>query len=365
MLILGTRGIPASHGGFETFAEYLALYLSSKGWSVYVYCQEFNRGNSNIREETWNGVTRVIVPVATPGSLGSIYFDLRSLKHALKKQGKVLILGYNTGIFASYLRAFGRRVVFNMDGIEWKRPKWPLLIRGWFRLNEAAAARIGTLLVADHPEIRRHLEAYVPSAKIDVIPYCADRISCASAEPLKEYGLEPDQYFITVCRIEPENSIYEIVYAFSQKSRNAKLVVLGHFSDSVEYHQMVRAVASPEVIFTGAIYDKPTVNSLRFHARAYCHGHTVGGTNPSLVEALGAGNAVIAHDNVFNRWTAGEEQCFFNDIPTCMSAFDEFSYESDRLRLARKHAVERFEKDFTVDKVLRSYEVLIQRPELL
>jgi len=155
-----------------------------------------------------------------------------------------------------------------------------------------------------------------------VIPYGADAIEQAPAAPVRALGLDPDGYFISIARIERENSILELVHGFSQRPRGVNLVVLGNLDHRNTYHREVRAAASNEVVFPGAIYQRDNVAALRFHARAYLHGHQVGGTNPSLVEALGAGNAVIAHENRFNKWVAGEEQLYFSDRITLDSAFD-------------------------------------------
>ena len=137
----------------------------------------------------------------------------------------------------------------------------------------------------------------------------------APAEPLARLGVEPGRYMSVIARAEPENSLLEIVQGFSAAPRGCRLVVLGNYDEKVPYQRSVLAGGSSEVLFPGAIYDKSLVSALRFHSMAYVHGHQVGGTNPSLVEALGAGNAVIAHDNRFNRWVAGPQAAYFRTVP--------------------------------------------------
>ena len=211
-----------------------------------------------------------------------------------------------------------------MDGIEWKRDKWTFLERTWLYINERAGCWLGNHLIADHPEIKKHLTTRVSKNKITMIPYGSDEINTPDLTHLKPYDLEPNRYAIVIARPEPENSILEIVTAFSSKKRNKKLVVLGNYDKAdPEYSKKVNDAASDEVIFPGAIYDKSVIQALRFYALLYVHGHTVGGTNPSLVEALGAGNAVLAHDNKFNRWVAGEGNKYFKDIKQCKKVFDE------------------------------------------
>ncbi len=138
-----------------------------------------------------------------------------------------------------------------------------------------------------------------------MIPYGADIIGAASDQPVRELGLTPGRYFVSIARVEPENSVLEIVQAHRAAGTDTDLAVLGRLDPDNAYHRAVRQAGGNRTLYPGAIYEAETVRSLRFHARGYMHGHQVGGTNPSLVEALGAGNAVIAHDNPFNRWTAG------------------------------------------------------------
>jgi glycosyltransferase involved in cell wall biosynthesis len=321
LLILGTRGVPANHGGFETFAERYALFLAGRGWRVSVYCQEdVEEITDGVRTDVWRGVTRIFIQTTRRGGLGALDFDWKCVRDALTRPGVCLVLGYNGAAFLPALRLAGRKVFTNMDGIEWKRPKWPAPVRAWFYLNEWVAAWTSQRLVADHPAIAAHLATRRSRKATVVIPYGGDPIAEAPTEPLEELGLEPGRYLVSIARIEPDNNILTIVKAFSAARRGCKLVVLGKFEDDNPYHAEVRAAASAEVVFPGAIYDPAVVRALRFHARAYLHGHTVGGTNPSLVEALWAGNAVIAHDNAYNRWTAGAAAICFKDVGSCAAA---------------------------------------------
>ncbi len=174
--------------------------------------------------------------------------------------------------------------------------------------------------------------------------------------PLTGLGLTPDRYLVSIARIEPENNILSIIEAFTSRPRGCKLVVLGTLDDRFPYHRAVKAAANHEVVLPGAIYDAETVHALRFHARAYVHGHTVGGTNPSLVEALWAGNAVIAHDNAFNRWTAGDAQFYFSDAASCDAMIDNVLTDSAAVATARTAARHRAAETFGWRGVLEAYE---------
>jgi glycosyltransferase involved in cell wall biosynthesis len=355
--ILGTRGIPAAHGGFETFAERLALYLRDRGWRVIVYCQEDGTGPS--LRDTWEGIERVRIPIAAAGPKGTILFDWKATRHAAATREPCLTLGYNTAIFCAVLRANGIPNLINMDGIEWSRAKWGSAAKTWFWLNEWAGCWLGNHLVADHPQIKEHLSTRVSHRKITTIAYGADALGAMPEEPVRTRGLEPGRYMTVIARPEPENSILEVVRGFSASPRGVALAVLGHYDEGNAYHRAIRAAASKEVLFLGAIYDRPVVQALRYHSLAYVHGHQVGGTNPSLVEALGAGNAVLAHDNRFNRWVAGQRASYFDGEQSFAAAIDSFLASPQRQAEMREASRERFLQDFTWEKILHEYEVLL------
>jgi glycosyltransferase involved in cell wall biosynthesis len=317
---------------------------------------------TSVKEDVWHGVSRVLVPVSADTTLNSLLFDYRSIKIAMRRPGLCLVLGYNTAILTLLLRMRRKKVVMNMDGIEWRRAKWSLPYKIWFYVNDWIGCLASTHLIADHPRIADHLASRTSRRRITTIAYGADPIEGADAAPLDRLGLRPGEYLVSICRPEPENSILEFVRAFSRARRRLKLVVLGRFGDSA-YHQAVKAAASDEVIFPGAIYEPEIIRPLRFHALAYCHGHTVGGTNPSLVEALGAGNAVIAHDNDFNRWVAGDEQLYFDDEESCAAQITDALTRSQRLAAARAAARARHRAEFEWDGVLSQYEALLGRIE--
>lgn len=355
LYILGTRGVPAQHGGFETFAEHLSLYLVAHGWKVTVYCQD--DGKDNIFNSTWQGVHRIHVPVSGSGAASTILFDWKVARHATHQNGIFLTLGYNTAIFNVLQRIKGQTNLINMDGIEWKRDKWGVIAKTWFWLNERVGAWVGSHLIADHPMIKKHLATRVSHEKITMIPYGGDDITHADPDKLKPYEINPQDFSIIIARPEPENSFLEMVKAFSSKKRNHKLVVLGSFKPNENsFHKAVIDAASNEVIFPGAIYDSSVVQALRCFSRFYFHGHRVGGTNPSLVEALGAGCAVIAHDNHFNRWVAGDAAEYFKDAASCAHIIDLLLDDTEKASSMKSASKQRYYECFTWEKVLEQYE---------
>ncbi|MFD0938545.1 DUF1972 domain-containing protein, partial [Methylobacterium trifolii] len=356
ILILGTRGIPAAHGGFETFAEKLALFLVARGWRVGVYCQrEVETVRERVSVRTWQGIDLIDVEVALKGPAATLAFDAFCTRDAADRDGVCLVLGYNGAAFLPYLRFAGSKILTNMDGIEWKRPKWSRSVRAFFWLSEWIAAWSSHRLVADHPAIADHLATRRPRSAIATIPYGGDPIRSVSEAPIRALGLEPDRFLVSIARIEPDNNILTFVEAFSRKARGMRLVVLGTLDEAIPYHRAVRAAAGPEVLFPGAIYDADAVQALRHHARAYLHGHTVGGTNPSLVESLWAGSAVIAHDNPFNRGTAGEGQFYFGDADACERAIETVLADTASVTAARA-AAHRRAQDFHWGDILAAYE---------
>ncbi len=358
--ITGIRGIPAAHGGFETFVEYLAPYLVENGWQITVYCQE--KGDAEFYIDEWQGITRVHIPVKGTGSLSTVLFDIKSVFHVLKDKKQLnLTLGYNTAFLSIFYRLMGVKNLMNMDGIEWKRQKWSRPIKAFFYINEKLGCWFANHLIADHPAIKKHLCRNVKENKITIASYGAPAVHEADASLLVPYNLLPKEYAIMVGRIEPENSILSIIEAWSAKKRGKKLVVLGGFLKTNAYHLKVRQMASDEVVFLGAIYEQRVVQALRFYARLYIHGHTVGGTNPSLLESLGAANPVLAHNNAFNKWVTHNEQVYFKDTKDCAAKLDEILNDdallNDMSAASRKHHTECFQwKD-----ILPQHEALLAR----
>jgi glycosyltransferase involved in cell wall biosynthesis len=360
--ILGTHGVPANYGGFETAAENIARYLVDHGWRAIVYCQTDHEGP--VYEDVWNGIDRVNISVPNLGWLGTAKFDLLSILHAVKYRDVCLTLGYNTGVFNVLQRLYRVPNVINMDGIEWSRKRWGFLRQAILYVNERFAALFGNQLIADHPELNTYLRTRAPARKITTITYGAHPIHNAPTEPVEALGLEPSRYLSLVARAIPENSVLELVQAFSAKRRGVQLAVLGAYDpDTDPYHRAIMDAASSEVVFLGAIFDPAIVQSLRYHSIGYLHGHTVGGTNPSLVEALAAGSPVIAHDNKYNTWVAGDAGLYFKSASDAEKCMDELLANPELAKKLHDNALARFESEFTWDHVAGQYEALLRKSQ--
>lgn len=361
LLILGTRGVPAEYGGFETLAETLALHLVQKGWRVTVYCQE--DWNRTVPYETmWGRVRRVHIPVKQQGFLGSMVFAFKAALHARKQPTLALTLGYDQAFFSLLQRFRGKANLFHMGGIRYNRPQLGFIAKHWLKLNERLACQFGNHLIVDNPEIATHLSKRTSDYNISTIPNGALAVMDANAGLVREFELEPGKFSTVVGLIRPENSVLEIVQGFSAEPRGHRLVIVGDLDSNDAYHQQVVAAASAEVKFIGAIYDTTTLRALRYYSYLYVHGHQIGGTNPSLVEALGAGNPVIAHDNVFNRWVAGPDSAvFFTDAPSCAACFSQLLAKPDLAMAMKKAARLRHAEHFTWEQILPVYEKLLSQ----
>ena len=222
-------------------------------------------------------------------------------------------------------------------------------------MNEWIGCKIGNHLIADHPEIKKHLKKYVNESKITVIPYSADVINDADFSLIEHLNIKSKKFFSVVARIEPENNILPIIKAFSAKKRSVNLLVLGNIDRNKEYDISILNAASDEVIFTGAIYDRKIVQAIRYHSIAYIHGHSVGGTNPSLVEALGANNAIIAYNNKFNKWVAGKENQYFTDETQLDNIISEVLEKPQLLEKMQQESKKQFTENFTYKKIMDNY----------
>ena len=358
--ILGTHGVPGNYGGFETAAENVALALVGKGWDVIVYCQVDD--GEGIWQDEWKGVTRVNIPVPDRSWKGTSRFDLLSIRHACQFDDLCLTFGYNTAVFNALQRFKGIPNIINMDGIEWSRSRWGKAKQAILWSNERAACYVGNHLIADHPEINTYLRTRARASKITTITYGSATVLDAPTTTPEQHGLEPGRYLTLVARPIPENSIVELVRGFCARPRDVRLAVLGgYFPEKDAYHAAIQAAANESVAFLGPIFEPERVQSLRFHSLGYLHGHTVGGTNPSLVEALGCGNPVIAHDNPYNRWVAREAALYFTTEGDVDAALDELIDSPDRARQMSDRARERHAEEFTWEHVAGQYEELLLR----
>lgn len=314
---VSTRGIPNNYGGFEQFAEYISVGMAQKGHEVVVYSPKFHP----YQESTYKGVRikHIYSPETWMGSsVGSFFYDFASLRDALKKEDFDIIYeaGY-TSIIPAYIWfnvKKRKRPIFttNMDGLENKRSKFSPMVRRFLDWEEKMAVKYSHYLIADNMGIHDYYkEKYGKESKF--LAYGADIHDDFKAEYLEEFGLKSEEYYILIARLEPENNIVMAIegYLHSKENGRRPLIVVGktntpHGKELVEKYGNERNVE-----FVGGIYDFKKLDSVRHFSKAYFHGHSVGGTNPSLLEAMAAGCFIFAHDNIFNRAVLKENAFYY------------------------------------------------------
>jgi glycosyltransferase involved in cell wall biosynthesis len=270
------------------------------------------------------------------------------------------------GAFAAWVpRLFGARVWVNTDGVEWKRSKFTGPQRAYLALAEALSVLFASRIIADASAIAEYLrKRYHGLKKISTIAYGADIPNVDPERKLiAEWDLEPDGYYLVVCRLEPENHVREIVEGFEQSTSSLPLVVVGNVENPNAYVRALLANRSARVRFVGTVYDREKLTALRFYARAYLHGHSVGGTNPSLLEAMACSNLVIAHDNCFNREVLAGSGLFFttsSELASRIDALDSGGISAQELRIA---ASDRIRQYYLWDQIAESYSQLFANVE--
>jgi hypothetical protein len=308
--IIGTRGIPNRYGGFEQFAEYAAPLLVQKGHEVTVY----NSSLHPYKETQWNGVEIVVRfdPEDKIGTAGQFIYDLNCILHARKQNFDIILqLGYTSSSIWSFLFPKKSKVVTNMDGLEWKRSKYSKPVQQFLKYAERLAATKSTALIADSPGIAKYLKEKYKKESYDVA-YGAELFKDADVEYLKAFHIEPFKYYMLIARAEPENNIEPIIKGFLKSNASFPLLIVGNYNNGYGTY-LQKKYKSEHLRFTGGIYDINLLNQLRFYSLLYFHGHSVGGTNPSLLEAMASGALIAAHDNVFNKSVTLEEAFYFSN----------------------------------------------------
>lgn len=349
--IVGSRGIPAKYGGFETFAQELSFRLVSKGIEVEVYCDHADEKFTKL-----NGVNLKYVSCTKTNNPLKYYYE--SIRSAEKKNDFIIICGAGGAIFL-FSKIFHKNVIYltNMDGIEYKRKKWSFPKRLFVRFCIWSSVYFSDFVIADSKSIKQFLlrKYLIKDKRILQIEYGAYLIDNVDVSLIKKFNLEIDSYYLIVSRLEPENNVDMIIKGFLLSNSKYPLIIVGNTLDTKYVNDLLK-YKSNNVLFVGGIYNKDELNSLRYCCKAYVHGHSVGGTNPSLLEALGAGNYVIAHDNPFNREVTNNNMIYFKNIEECSKCFMEFEKmtESDTDSV-KKRAVKRIIDYYNWERITDEY----------
>lgn len=320
LTIIGSRGIPARYGGFETLAEHLARQLHGEKILITVIGEQ-------PEVEGFGGV--YVRKTSFSKRRYPVLYYLESVFRAMWNTDVVLHLGVGGGPFLFLLRWMRIRVVTNVDGMEHQRAKYSALKKTYVRFAQAMTARWSDHLVADAEAVREYWmhRWNIPDNRITVIRYGAPVVKSAPRIPL----LPAESYYLLIARIVPENNIHLILDAFEKSGSVRSLVIIGNWMDSA-YGMQLRQCADSRIILLDPVYDTEAVQSYRFHCFTYLHGHSVGGTNPTLVEALGCGCLTVCYDNVFNRETTHQSGWFFQDVESLVSIFRQLDTLDDSTR---------------------------------
>ena len=350
--LLGTRGIPANYGGFETFAEELSTRLSARGHQVTVYCRQQYTSN------TYRGVQLQYISTVRHKYFDTLAHTFFSTCHLLFHRVDVALYcnGANS-IFTLAPRIFGMPVALNVDGIERLRKKWNRLAKTWYLFSEWLATFCPTRVVTDAETIRRYyLERYRKESTF--IPYGAPVGKVVSTDVLGKLGLEGGRYFLYVSRLEPENHPLEVRQAFEQVETSLKLALIGDAPYSAEYIRRVRETNDSRIVIPGAIYGQG-YHELGSHCFAYIHATEVGGTHPALIEAMGRGAVVLYRNTPENAEVAGDAGIPFepSELPAKIVQTLQMS-DADRAAMSLR-AMDRIRRKYSWDAVTDAYEKLL------
>jgi len=313
--IAGCRGIPNHYGGFEKLAECLSVGLVERGHDVTVY----NSHNHPYQQKTFYGVHIVHCydPEYRLGTAGQFIYDLNCIKDLHKKHFDVILfLGYTSNTV--WGRFFPKKavVISNMDGLEWKRAKYTFPVKKFLKHAEKWAIESSDFFIADSIVIQNHLQK-IYNIDCKYIPYGSEISQIDDKTLLAPYHVSTQEYYLLMARMEPENNIEIILDGFYRSSSKKNFLVIGNADNSFGQRLERKFKEDKRILFAGAVFDKVVTHSLKYFSHLYFHGHSVGGTNPSLLEAMGSCALIAAHHNEFNHAVLQKDAYYFetaNDV---------------------------------------------------
>ena len=355
--ILGSRGYPQTYSGYEVFVREIAPRLVSRGHEVIVYCR---RSLFKQRPQYHNGVRLIYLPNVETKNLGTFTHTLVSMCDVLfRKVDVALVVNISNAFHCIIPRLFGKHIAINVDGLDWKRDKWGPIAKKYFHLNAKNVGRICPKgVVTDAQEMRRIYltEFSTPSV---CIAYGANLEGSSDCSVVRQYGLEPFQYYLILSRMVPENNADLILRAFERVRSSRILAIAGDANYRSAFVDQLRRTSDPRVRFIGHIGHPDHVKELHCNAYAYLHGHSLGGTNPSLLTALASRNCVLALDTPFNREVLEDYGILFrNDADLAIK----IQQVEDRPEIAarfRMRAPERIRERYTWEIITDQYEELL------
>jgi glycosyltransferase involved in cell wall biosynthesis len=356
--MIGTRGVPASYGGFETCVEELGKRLVGKGHQVTVYCRN---NYYDVRPPQFLGMDLVYLPSLRRKSLDTLSHTFLSVTHALSQNFDVFMVFNAANSLTLVLpRLLGKKIVINTDGLEWKRGKWGVVGQRFYKFAEFLSTRLANRIVADSAGIQAYYREMYRADSTN-IAYGAHVNTSRDPGLLDSLGLTPNGYFLQITRFEPENNPLLTIRAFKRLKTEKKLVVVGGVPYDSEYSRLILAEAGGNVMLPGFIYDKALLNELWCNCFAYIHGNEVGGTNPALLQSMASGCFTIAIDVPFSHDVLSDGGIFFQKDVESLSKSMLWALENcQSLRDYKLKAVKRIEEHYCWDMVADAYESLFQ-----
>jgi len=357
--ILGTRGIPASYGGFETFAEHLSTRLVNRGHDVTVYCRAHY---VSPRQLEFHGVRLKILPTIKSKYFDTVVHTFLSAIHAVSQRyDAALICNCANAPFSPILRLTGTPVAINVDGLEHKRKKWGSLGRRYYRLAEYLSTLLPTEMVTDAQVIQDYYLAR-HNAPSTMIAYGSEVERRPARELVRKWRVEPNRYVLYVSRLEPENNAHLVIEAFKKVRTAYRLLIVGDAPYAEQYINSLKASARGDkrIIFTGFVFGQD-YRALQQNAYCYVHATEVGGTHPALVEAMGYGNCVLTLATPENIEVVGEAGVPYIDEFDLAEKLQRVLRDGSLVQAYRNRAQQRVQKHYTWDNVVDQYEQLFAR----
>lgn len=354
--ILGTRGIPNYYGGFEHISEYVSAGLVKRGHEVTVY----NSHNHPYSGDTWNGVKikHCFDPEYLIGTAGQFVYDMNCLLDARKQKfDVVLIMGYTSSSVWGWMYPQKSTIITNMDGMEWKRSKYSKPVKNFLKYAERLAVQYSQYYISDSKVIQSYLaDKYHISSSY--IPYGAEVFTDQEREQLSPEDALKEDYFLLMARMEPENNIESILEGFNNSNSTKQFQVLGNTDNRFGKYITNKFERDARINFRGGIFDTPKVRQLQNNSYLYFHGHSVGGTNPSLLEAMASEALIAAHNNPFNKSVLNTDAFYFSDAADVRELIENVQRKDPETMMV-KNNLNKIQDQFNWEKVIQQYEDFI------
>jgi len=355
--ILGTRGVPNYYGGFEQFAEFFSVYLVEKGHEVYVY----NSHNHPHQEKIFKGVHIIHKndPEHKMGTFGQFIYDYNCIIDSRQRNFDIILqLGYTSNSIWFFLLPKKPVIITNMDGIEWKRSKYSKPVQQFLKFAERLAAVSSDFLVSDSLGIKKFLKDRY-NKESTYIAYGAHPFDKPEKSVLGEYSVTPEKYNMIMARFEPENNLDMVLEGVALQSNPLPILVVGNHNTKYGAYLKDKFKNVPQIRFMGGIYNLEHLNNLRYFCNIYFHGHSVGGTNPSLLEAMASKAFIAAHNNDFNKGVLNGNAVYFSNSAEVKTILETVR-KQDNLVFVQNN-FEAIIKDFNWNKINGEYLQLFEQ----